>query len=48
MASRKRSDCGRISHARTKDGCPCVMTQKSRMENTRGTVTAAASLYVLR
>lgn len=48
MASRKRNDWGRISHARTRDDCPCVMTQKSRIEKARGTVTADASLYVLR
>ena len=47
-ASRKRKDWGRISHARTRDGCPRVMTQKSRIEHARGRVIAAASLYVLR
>jgi len=45
-ASRKSKDWGRISQDMTSEGWPWVMSQKRRIETTKGSVRVAASLYV--
>ena len=42
----KRNSCGKMSHAMTRAGSPWVMSQKSRIDMIRGSVTVAASLYI--